>query len=292
MKNASEQITIRKKHKKFSLTRTLIFIGFTFYAFSLIYPLVWAFLSSLKGPTEYMTNNKMDLPEQWLFSNYIEAFKALNINDKSFFDMLWNSIWFTIGGTLAGTLVSCMTAYAVSKYRFPGSKIIYWTAVISMMIPIVGALPSTFKVYTALGIIESPLILLAYMNGFGFNFLILHSYFESLPRSYMEAAFIDGAGHFRCFWQIMLPQAKSPILALSIVSAIGLWNDYTTPLLFMKNYPTLSAGVYMYQVINTRTLNYPVLFAGLIITAIPVMLLYIFFQKKIMNISLEGGLKG
>ena len=281
-----------KKHKKFSLSRTLIFFAFTFYAISLVYPLVWAFLSSLKESTEYMTHNKMDLPEKWLFSNYLRAFEGLNIEGKNMFDMFFNSIWFTVGGTLAGVGVSCMTAYAVAKYRFPGSKLIYWTAIISMMIPVVGALPSQFKVYTALGIIETPWLLLAFLNGFGFNFLVLHSYFESLPRSYMEAAFIDGAGHFTCFWKVMLPQAKSPIMALSIVSAIGFWNDYNTPLLFLKEYPTLSSGIYMYQVINTRILDMPVLFAGILLTAIPVLILFAFFSNKIMNISLEGGIKG
>ena len=280
------------KHKKFSLSKTLIFIGFSLYALSLIYPLVWAFLSSLKESTEYMTSNKMALPENWLFSNYIKAFEGLNIDGNDMFEMLFNSLWFTLGGTLAGVGVSCMTAYAVAKYRFPGSKIIYWTAIISMMIPIVGALPSQYKVYTALGIIETPWLLLAFMNGFGFNFLVLHSFFESLPRNYMEASFIDGASHFTCFWKVMLPQAKSPIMALSIVSAINFWNDYTTPLLFLKEYPTLSSGIYMYQVINTRILDMPVLFAGVLISAVPVLLLYAFFQNKIMSISMGGGIKG
>lgn len=280
------------KKKKMSFSRTLIFVAFAFYSFTLIYPLVWAFLSSLKEATEYMTHNKMDLPENWLFSNYIRAFESLNIDGKNMFDMFGNSLWFTFGGTLAGISVSCMTAYAVAKYRFPGSKLIYWIAIVTMMIPVVGALPSQYKVYTALGIIETPWLLLAFMNGFGFNFLVLHSYFESLPRSYMEAAFIDGAGHFTCFWKVMLPQAKSPIMALSIVSAIGLWNNYTTPLLFLKEYPTLSSGIYMYQVINTRMLDMPILFAGILLTAVPVVLLYAFFSNKIMNISLEGGIKG
>lgn len=283
---------MKSKKRKLNLTKTLIFIGFTAYAISLIYPLVWAFLSSLKESAEYMTQNKMDLPQLWKFDNYLKAFEGLNIDGKNMFDMFFNSIWFSIGGTLAGVGVSCMTAYAVSKYRFPGSKLIYWTAVISMMIPIVGSLPSQFKVYTALGIIETPWLLLAFMNGFGFNFLVLHSFFESLPRSYMEAAFIDGAGHFTCFLRVMLPQAKSPVMALSIVSFINFWNDYTTPLLFLKEYPTLSSGIYMYQVINTRILDMPVLFAGIILTAIPVVVLYALFQNKIMNISLEGGIKG
>lgn len=283
---------MKKKLKRFSFARTIIFIIFLVYAISLIYPLAWAFLSSLKSSVEYMTQNKMALPNLWLFDNYLKAFEGLNIDGKNMFIMLFNSLWFTIGGTVAGVGVSCMTAYAVARYRFAGSKLIYWTAIITMMIPIVGSLPSQYKVYTALGIIETPWLLLAFMNGFGFNFLVLHSFFESLPRSYMEVSFVDGASHFACFWKVMLPQAKAPIAALSIVSAIGFWNDYTTPLLFLKEYPTLSSGIYMYQVINTRILDMPVLFAGVLMSAVPVLLLYAFFQDKIMNISLEGGIKG
>lgn len=283
---------MKKKLKRFSFARTIIFIIFLVYAISLIYPLAWAFLSSLKSSVEYMTQNKMALPNLWLFDNYLKAFEGLNIDGKNMFIMLFNSLWFTIGGTVADVGVSCMTAYAVARYRFAGSKLIYWTAIITMMIPIVGSLPSQYKVYTALGIIETPWLLLAFMNGFGFNFLVLHSFFESLPRSYMEVSFVDGASHFACFWKVMLPQAKAPIAALSIVSAIGFWNDYTTPLLFLKEYPTLSSGIYMYQVINTRILDMPVLFAGVLMSAVPVLLLYAFFQDKIMNISLEGGIKG
>ena len=151
---------------------------------------------------------------------------------------------------------------------------------------------TAFKVYTALGIIESPLLLLAFAGGFGFNFMVLYSFFKSLPSSYIEAGFIDGAGHFTCFLKIMLPQAIPVVSALAIVSSINFWNDYTTPLLFLKNFPTLSSGLYMYQIINTRNLDMPVLFAGILMSMIPIVVLFAIFQNSIMDISLSGGLKG
>ncbi len=174
-----------------------------------------------------MLTSKVALPETWEFGNYIKAFKALDIEGNNMFDMLFNSIWYTVGGVFLGMAVSTMVAYVVAKYKFPGGQTIYWIALVTMMIPIVGAMPAQFKVYTALGIIESPLLLLAFAGGFGFNFMVLYSFFKSLPSSYIEAGFIDGAGHFTCFLKIMLPQAIPVVSALAIVSSINFWNDYT-----------------------------------------------------------------
>lgn len=270
----------------------IVFVVFLIYAVSLVYPLIWAFLSSLKGPEEYMTTNKMDLPKTWEFINYVNAFNALKIDDNNMFTMLFNSLWYTVGGTFAGVMVSTMVAYVVAKYNFPGRNLIYWTAIVTMMIPVVGSLPSQHRVYTALNIIDSPMLLVAFAGGFGSNFIILYSFFKSLPSSYIEASFIDGAGHPTAFFQIMLPQAVSIMGAISVVAAIAFWNDYTTPLLFLKSFPTLSSGLYMYQIINTRNLNYPVLFAGILLSMLPIVTLFAFFQNSIMDISLGGGLKG
>ena len=217
----------KKKHIGKNALSVIIFVFFLIYAISLLYPLVWAFLSSLKTSTEYMLTSKVALPETWEFGNYIKAFKALDIEGNNMFDMLFNSIWYTVGGVFLGMAVSTMVAYVVAKYKFPGGQTIYWIALVTMMIPIVGAMPAQFKVYTALGIIESPLLLLAFAGGFGFNFMVLYSFFKSLPSSYIEAGFIDGAGHFTCFLKIMLPQAIPVVSALAIVSSINFWNDYT-----------------------------------------------------------------
>ena len=281
-----------QKSKKLKIFEVVLFIILSIYAFSLVIPLVWAFLSALKSQIEYSTYNVNGLPEKWLFSNFALAFTELNVNGSNLFVMIFNSVWYTAGGVLIGMMVSAMVAYVTAKYEFPGRKILYGIALVIMMIPIVGSTPSQYRLYSQLGILDSPAFLVTFASGFGFNFLVLYAYFRSLPWSFAEAAFIDGAGHVKVFFQIMLPQALSTIGALAIVSAITAWNDSGGPLLFLKSYPTLASGLYMFQVMTTRNLNMPVLYAGLLMSAVPMLILFTFFSNKIMDMSLGGGLKG
>lgn len=281
-----------QKSKKLKIIEVVLFIILSIYAFSLVIPLVWAFLSALKSQIEYSTFNVNGLPEKWLFSNFALAFTELNVNGSNLFVMIFNSVWYTAGGVLIGMMVSAMVAYVTAKYEFPGRKILYGIALVIMMIPIVGSTPSQYRLYSQFGILDSPAFLVTFASGFGFNFLVLYAYFRSLPWSFAEAAFIDGAGHVKVFFQIMLPQAASTIGALAIVSAITAWNDSGGPLLFLKSYPTLASGLYMFQVMTTRNLNMPVLYAGLLMSAVPMLILFTFFSNKIMDMSLGGGLKG
>lgn len=278
--------------KKRGIIFGVIFVVFFIYALSLVFPILWSIMLSLKTATEYNTTNKMELPKTWEFGNYLTAFQVLKVGKTNSVGMLFNSIWYTVGGVFAGVSVSTMTAYAVAKYRFPGRNVIYWIAIITMMIPIVGSLPSQHEMYTKLNIINSPFILIAFAGGFGSNFVILFAFFKSLPSSYIEASFLDGAGHFRAFVQVMLPQAASIIASIAVVASIGFWNDYNTPLLFLKDYPTFASGLQVFQIIYSRKDNYPVLFAGIMLIMFPVLILFVFFQNSIMDLSLGGGLKG
>ncbi len=282
----------KKLHVTFLVVKIIVFIIFLVYAISLLYPLLWAFFTSLKTQFEWQNVNRNGLPTQWLFSNYITAFVEVSENGVDMITMLFNSVWYTLGGTLLGVFVSAMTAYVTAKYDFPGKKIVYGISVFVMMLPIVGAMPSQYKIYTALGIINTPLIVLTFAAGVGFNFVVLYSFFQSLSWEYAEAAFIDGASDFRVFIQIMLPQTLSTIVALCVVASITFWNDYMGPLLFMKNYPTLAAGLYLFQVHMTRHRNYPVYFAALLISMLPILAVFVAFQNTLMNMSVGGGLKG
>lgn len=274
------------------IAKYLLLVILFAYALSLLTPLIWTAISSLKDQVEYSTYNMNGLPEKWLFGNYKLAFTALKIEKNNFFTMIINSVWYSGGGALIGIAVSSMVAYVVAKYEFPGRNFVYSLAIIIMIIPVVGSLPSQFRLYRALGIIDSPMILISFTGGFGFNFLVLYAYFRSLSWSFAEAAFIDGAGHVRVFVRVMMPQAVPSLMALIVVAVIGLWNDYSGPLLFLKSYPTLSSGLYMFQMITMRQMDMPVLYAGLLLSAVPIVLLFVLFSNKIMDISLGGGLKG
>ena len=137
-----------------------------------------------------------------------------------------------------------------------------------------------------------PALLISFASGVGFNFIVLYAFHQSLSWEYAEAAFIDGAGDFRVFIQVMVPQTMSVVLALAVVTCVTFWNDYMGPLLFLKSYPTLATGIYRYKALSVMNQNMPVYFAALIMSMIPVVALYIAFQNKMMDLSLGGGIKG
>lgn len=280
-----------RSSKDFLAAKIVVFIFFLFYAFTLIFAMLWALSASLKSQSEFYTNIN-GLPKAWMFSNYATAFSSVQANGNNMFKMFWNSIWYSCGGAFLGVFTSSVTAYVVAKYKFPGRGFIYGIALVTMMIPIVGSFPSQYKVYTALGIIDSPLLLVTKAAGFGFNFIVLFSFFKTLSWTYAEAGFIDGASHLKVFFRIMLPQALPVIGSLFMVAVVQLWNEYMEPNLFLQSYPTLSSGLYIFQLEMTRGINYPVLFAGLIVSVIPVIILFVCFQKTMMESMSVGGIKG
>lgn len=180
---------MRRKSERVVLT--LVFIVFAIYAVTLMIPFVWAFISSLKTDDEYY-ERVFAWPRDWLFGNYIRAFKEFTVNGVSFLGMFANSLWLTVAGTFISIMVTSMTAYTVAKYDFRGNKFIYRLAIFIMVIPIVGNLPAQYKLIMDLGINNPIGILLLYTGGFGMNFIILHGTYRSISWTYAEAAFIDG----------------------------------------------------------------------------------------------------
>ena len=136
------------------------------------------------------------------------------------------------------------------------------------------------------------MILVTKMAGFGFNFIVLYSFFKTLSWTYAEAAFIDGASHLRVFLRVMLPMSLPVMGSLFLVATIGAWNNYMEPILFLQSYPTLTSGLYIFQLETSRNVDYPVLFAGLIVSVVPVILMFVFFQNTIMESMSVGGIKG
>ena len=279
----------KKPHarRKPSVAFIVVFILFVLYSITLIYPYLWAIMTTFKYDWDY-NNNRVWFPQEWTFSNYADAFVELSAAGRSLITMLFNSAWYSVGGTLVAIASSTVSAYVVAKYRFPGRGIVYGIAIVTMTLPIIGALPSQYTMYGKLGILDTPFYLIAMANGLGFNFMILYGFFKSLPWSYVEAAYLDGAGHFRTFISVMLPQAASVIASLGIVAFISTWNDYMNPILFLESYPTMSMGLYVYQ----QGIDIPVLFAGVIMSTVPVLTLFVIFQNSIMSLTLGGGLKG
>lgn len=285
-----------KRFKKLTLAQkivfTIVFIFFSLYAVSIIFPFFWAILSSLKTDDEYY-ETVFALPKEWLFDNYVKAFSEFKIGNATMIGMIFNSLWLTFSGTLVAVMVASATAYIIAKYPFWGTKIIYRIAIFTMIIPIVGNLPAMYKLVVEDLQFDNPIGILAlYAGGFGFNFIILHGFFRSVSWSYAEAGFVDGATDWTVYWKIILPQALPAIVSIAILSCIGIWNDYMTPFLYLKQYPTLALGIYQFEIVQEHRSNVPIYYCAIIMSIVPILILFCCFQETIMENTVAGGLKG
>lgn len=279
-----------------------IFVVFTIYAISLLYPFFLLFTNSLKGGIEYISDlNNGDITvfaDKALFSNYREAFTKMatidSTGEKIYLpQMFLNSIVYSFLTAFCSAFCSTLTGYALSKYDFKLRSFLYGISIVTLTIPIVGNMAAIMKLTYSLGIYNTIFYTIC-MNfgGFGFNFLVLYGFFKNVSWSYAEAAFIDGANHFDVFFKVMLPQAVPTVITLMIVSFIGAWNDYSTVLLYLPDFPTLAAGLYRIEKSISRSGNYPIYFAGILISILPVLVLFVAFFDTIMQNYSVGGLKG
>lgn len=282
-----DRVRTPKQKIAFALVAALFFL----YAGTFIFTLGWAFITSLKDKLEFI-REPFAWPTVLHFENYLEAFSVLKIGNNTLLNLIFNSAWYSVISTVMIIFFTNVTAYCVSKYKFLGNRLLYFISLFVMIVPVVGALPQQYILYSNLGMIDSPLYLLLFTGGFGFNFFLFYAFYKNISWDYAEAVFVDGGGHFTVFFKIMLPQSMAMCLALGIIQFITQYNDYNTMILFLPSYPTLASGLYQFQFVPEIRSNYPVYYAVIILTTIPVIVLYSCFQEQIMNSAVTGGLKG
>ncbi len=287
-----------KKSRKSRLTKsqkivfTLVIIFFFLYAATVIYPFIWAFFNSMKGKEEFL-RDPLSLPSKFDLSNFINAFTNFEVFGVNLIGMFGNSIVLTVCATLLSVASCTCTAYCVVKYKFVGRKFLYFLAIMIMLVPTIGSMPAMYRLVTNLSLKDNVVgVSLLWGSGFGFNFLLLYSFFKNVSGAYAEAAKVDGAGDYTIFFRIMLPQALPAMVAAAIVTAIGVWNDYLTPFLYLENSPTIAYGLYDFEMNINSTMDYPTLFAGIILSCLPLIIIFIIFQKTIITNTVAGGLKG
>lgn len=291
-------LRLRRKNKikegaDFAIAKTIAAVVLIIYAILMMVPFLKLILVAFTEPSEYLNSTDIiHIPSKLHFKNFLDAWYVLESGDANMVTMLINSTWWSFGGAFLEISTAALLGYAVAKYKFFGRKAIHGIAVFTMLLPIYGSMAGNYVVLTTLGLYNSPWILLTCCAGFGGTFIMVNSFFKSLPRAYMEAAYIDGANHFQVAFKIMFPLAKGPLTAMFIMNLMGRWNNYMTPILYFPDYITIPAGLYTYQLEQSRGYNEPVLYAGLLLCMLVPLLLYILFNKKFMSLSIAGGLKG
>jgi ABC-type glycerol-3-phosphate transport system permease component len=189
-----------------------------------------------------------------------------------------------------------LVAYLVSKYPCKLSSILYTVVIITMIIPIVGSLPSEMRMVHALGLYDTLLgVFFMKCHFLGMYFLIFYAYFTSLSDSYNEAAEVDGASQLMTMFTICLPLAIKMMMTVALLKFTALFNDYSTPMLYLPSWPTLSLAIIRMQqssnMLNGMLDKVPVKIAAIMYLAIPLLTIFTVFNKQLMgNISM-GGIK-
>lgn len=286
-------VLFRRKGKEKALF-VVAFIILAIFVISFIFPFAWILMNSFKETSEFGLN-MMGWPKNFTFDNFKNAFtfKDSTTQNKTILEMLAMTVLIAGVGTLVTVFTSTSAAYVVAKYKFFGRNIIFSVVIFSLIVPIVGSLPSQMQMMKNVLHLDGTVIgcIFIYSGGFGANFLLLYSFFKNLSWTYVEAARVDGANDFVIFFRIIMPMAKGPIIAISIIQLIGLWNDYQTPAIYLPKYPTLAVGLkFLFD--KMQTLSYPMMFATIIIAILPILILFTAFSKTIMENTSVGGLKG
>ena len=291
----------RKKSRSEKIVYSIVFTIFCAYAAFILFFFLFAFFCALRKDGfefDMERHDHMNLfswPKNASFDSFKNSFNTLaqiNGGKDSFLVITWNSIWRTTTYVFLSILTSSMVCYILVFYRSKFTRFLYNLGIFVAILPLYGTTASTIKLYNAIGFINNPFALITSIGLYGGYFFYMYSFYKSLSWDYAEAAFVDGATHYRVFFQIMLPMALPSIAALFVMSFISAWNDYESTILYMPHYPNLAYAVYAMETISEYRNIVPAYLAGVLVSLIPILILFLVFQNSIMEKVHLGGLKG
>jgi N-acetylglucosamine transport system permease protein len=254
-----------------------------------VVPLLWVIMSSFKTSSEIFAS-PFALPSSWNFTNYVNAWTTAGIG--SFF---FNSVIVVLGALFVTMLFGSMSAYVLARFTFPGSRVLYYLMLAGLTFPVFLAIVPLFFVLRGIGLLNTlPGLILTYAAfAFPFTVFFLYAFFRSLSKSIAEAAAIDGAGEWRTFFQVMLPMARPGLATVAILNFVGLWNQFLLPVALNTNRDNyvLTQGMAAFASQAGYSVDFGALFAAVVITVIPVLIIYLIFQRQLQGSVSQGANK-
>lgn len=287
-------MSVIKKSYSQKIVFTVATVFLLFWAITILYPVIFGLNGALKENGRAFMANPVSLSTELCFSNFLKAFEAITVNDASFVQMGLNSIVFSTIPSFITLIITTTVAYAVSKYdKYRIMKYVYALILLVQIIPLYGTLPSIYKFYAKLGLLNSPLILIGSFGLTYSHFLYIYAFFKGVSWTYAEAARIDGAGHWKTYLSIMMPQLFPQLSLLFILNFIAKWNNFEECLIYYSEaMPTLSYGIYVFESKAQYMASQPIYFAGCILVSLPSVIIYVLMQDNLADSFYFGGLKG
>ncbi|WOF24292.1 carbohydrate ABC transporter permease [Microbacterium betulae] len=294
---ATALITTGQQPPRRRLTRrtsqTIVwFVALTAITLVVIYPLVWLLLSTFKPNAEFGQNPGL-LPWAPTIDNYLKVVEG--IAGVPLWRFYANSLILAVSAVIGTVLSSALAAYAFARVRFRGLGVLFTAMIGTLLLPFHVVIIPQYIWFQKLGLVDTfvPLILPKFLATEAFFVFLIVQFIRNIPRDMDEAARIDGAGHARIFWSIILPLVKPALITCAIFTFIWTWNDFLGPLLYLnspENYP-LPIALRLYND-QTSTSDYGATVTASFVALVPVLLFFIVFQRFLVDGVATQGLKG
>lgn len=255
----------------------------------MIVPFLWMISTSFKG-----MNDVFSFPIEWIPAQpTLKGYQALFSGKVSFFTYFYNSVKVAVCA-LIGTLFSCtMAGYAYAKIKFFGRNKIFMIKLMTTMLPGMVTMLPTYMIYSKLGLINTHASLwIGSFCGGTFGVFLMRQAFITIPDALIDAAHIDGAGHWCTFWKVALPNVKTSVATLLFMYFLWTWNDYERPLLYIWSQKLYTLPLAVKEFSDDQMQNYPAIMAANIFMLLPIMIFFISCQKFFVESLVSSGIKG
>jgi N-acetylglucosamine transport system permease protein len=251
-----------------------------------ILPLLWTVLSSFKTTKEILAS-PFSLPQRLVLENYVSAWDTAGIG-RFFFNTV-----IVVGCALVLVMVlGAMCSYVLARFRFWGNRAIYYLMLAGLTFPVFLAIVPLFFILRSLNLLNTLQGLITVYVAFALPFTVffLFAFFKALPEEIYEAAQLDGAGEWRTFFQVMLPMARPGMASVAIFNFLGLWNQFLLPVALNTDQTkyVLSQGMASFASQAGYSVDYGALFAAVVITVLPVLVVYVIFQRQLQGSVAQG----
>lgn len=281
--------------RRFSIGRGVVFVALVGYLAWTVLPMLWVAASALKSDADIFHRPLALFGAEGLqWSNFARAW-----GEGHFGKYFLTSVWVTVLSVAGILLLGSMSAYALSRFLHRVGRVTYWMFLAGLMIPAQLSIIPLFFFLRSLGWLNSAggLVVVYIANGLPFAVFILAGFFRGLPRTFYEAAVIDGCSDAGAFWRVILPLARPGLVTVAIFQFIGIWKEYFYAFMFLSGggpdgVKTLPLALANLAITSQYRTDYGVLFAGLVIVVLPILFVYLLVQKHLVRGITAGALKG
>ena len=256
-------------------------------AFMYLFPILWLLLSSLKPGSELFSYPLTFWPENLTFNGYKYSWSTME-----FIKYFWNTLVVTITTTILTVLASATCGYALAKYQYWWLSVFFICILATTMLPTEVIMNPTFTVILNMGLYDSLAGLIIPSINTATGIFMFRQYFITVPNDLIESARMDGAGEGRIFFRLILPIAKPIIITLAIFSFQWRWNDYIWPLIVLSDPNKYTVQIALRSIVGAENIDWVLLLSSSIISLLPMVLIFIVFQRYIMDTEVSTGIKG